>query len=93
MHSPEKPIEVAEIESLADADFREKPVLVKICVNIFYQKPSRTTSAIKAAPSNNNKKTTATPQTNLQVLVSKTNLGCQQRSPDVSVTRNVQFFI
>jgi hypothetical protein len=86
-------MEVAEIESLADANFREKPVLVKICVNIFNRQPSRTSSARKAAPSNNNKKTTATPQTNSQVLVLKTNLGCQQRSPAVSVPRNVQFFI
>jgi hypothetical protein len=37
MDSPEKSIDVAEIESLADASFREKPVLVKICVNIFNQ--------------------------------------------------------
>jgi hypothetical protein len=30
-------MEVAEIESLADANFREKPVLVKICLVIFNQ--------------------------------------------------------
>jgi hypothetical protein len=32
-------MEVAEIESLANANFREKPVLVKICVNFLTNNP------------------------------------------------------
>jgi hypothetical protein len=35
IYSTEKEFEVTQIGSLANADFQEKPVLVKICVNIF----------------------------------------------------------